>query len=618
MAENVINKGFESGSGNGGMRRNTRRRYLLFGALGLSALSVLGLGGFANAMILVGTGVYVLRSIRARGGVLGALRSFVESDPTRDQDLRRETDLFNNLTRRWDLSKVPIGLELEGIPSAGKAVFSYNGISGAVRYDDRVLRHYSIVLKDESLVKKVSEHLMKKGLADMVLMSAVRGGYKLSTKNAGVALEVASVAFAPCQKKVEMETNCVQRYCIDGCNSFEEAMEKCRKMRESGLLSPRDMISKSECKVDGKLVSSSDSGYLYNPSSLPYGSYLVDVITGDAWSDVISVKPDNAGVFPEDLNQAALDSFHATVENQVKDGTKEECLYKNPLEGLDVKRSLCVGGSEIDLNPDVSDKSLYCVMKFDSLDDMKTVVDNGDSLVNATVYVESTLPEAKEGEYILAIPADEKFIRGLEPVSESVIPEMRKGLPEGNSVSDEDLSYAYLMRDLKQDGYFIGKSTSGIDFSRAEVNGIPYSDLSYQLQENPYLQEESFRREWMRDQQLVNAVSMSVDATRRELVVTSEVLSGSSVKRIKERYSLRPDEMVTLNDRLSRNVSLTDMKDVVMRSHPELFPCYKNTLSTGDDPVMEFIRKSMSEAAASRMSMSGPRKTVPVGKGMAV
>lgn len=583
---------------NSGMRRNTKRRSLLYLGLGLGVLSLMGLGGFANAFMLVGAGVYALREIRARGGVAEALRSFLNSDQsTRGEDLRRETDLFNNLTRKWNFSKVPIGLELEGQPSNLRASFSYNGVPHAVSYDDRVLRHFSVFLADEDIMRRVSEKMSSKGLSDMVSVVPEHGGYRLSTKNAGVALEIASAAFSSRELKVERELSTVSRYVVGGCSSYEEAEETCRRQIADGSIMPSYQFSVESDRVDGKEVSKIERGELGTFGCLPVDTFVVDVSTVDGWSDVVKVRPDNTGVFPDEIEKFAAESFVPSSANQVKDGSVDAAVYSDGLEGCDVKRYVRMDGNILMLDPYECSEPLYCVMKFDSFEDLQTVADKGDALGNATVVVERGVPSVRDGEYVLAVPADEEFIRSLSLSSEDRLTELRHALPKGSSYKDEDLSYLLMMDDLRRDGYIIGNSRQGIDFSRAEVNGIPYQELSYHLQENPDLQDEEFRREWLRDQRTVHAVSMSVDATHRELVVTSEVSCGGSLRRIKERYALRPDEMISLNERLSRDVSLTDMKDVVMRSHPELFPCYGKVADNNSNPVMEFIRRGMEQSA---------------------
>ena len=477
----------------------------------------------------------------------------------------------------WDLSVLPADMKGDlryGGPD--EAAFTCAGIHNLVkgRADGKDVI-YSFRVNDAAK----AEELRKKAqmFNGSVLVSVPStGGVEVTAYNARAINEMAKAAFPSKTVKVERENTVSSDYLIDGCRSYEEALERFRRDRESLVPVRTEMLSK--VTVDGEVIRE-DKATPVPFTMLRAGSYVInDSVVSHAEGEV--TVPGN---IPEDLV-----GFHAGDALVLEKGDTHNEEIQSDVTPKDVIRtfvdedghSLVLASAD---SPELASLKSYVICKdADALNGLF----NGNGLKGGDfVIVEKDLPAPGPGEFVVELEREDGDIRSLLAVQGDASPAFAARC-ESLGVSKEDLAASRLSENVAVDGYdtLLLKEDVGLD--RLKVNGIRVMDIRDRIL-NERLEKlgREHIRQWLDDANRIQSINITVDAKKAELRITTVTDSAQRT----EVRKMTEDEMRSFSKRCA--VSSSEMKDFYMQLHPDLFKTYSEAgLGTVQNPTEAFLR----------------------------
>lgn len=518
-----------------------------------------------------------------------------------------------------DVSKLPAGL----VPDfSTKEVLDGGGFS--VMMDAAGIRHlvearakgrdieYSFRVPDgfpgEELEREVRMH---GGVASLGEDSMGRRVVKAAT--AASIAKLAEKVYPRQKVDVRCVTEHVSQWRVDGCRSYEEAVEKLRSMKEADpSLSPLHSFVRTSEDVGGEKRSWS-SGEPLGAAELDrmgLGSFIVTETESFIREGRVEVPAGAVG--PEAVRDAALDKvfspeggFEPRREEGLSDGTPEGTVRY--VHDAAEDRWVAVSRAE---GFDPSREGLRAYVVCSDIDSLAEVLREPELPSGTFVTVQAGEPVPPPGGYVVALDVDSDLFASLRMQgdgSASVLKEM-----EAWGLGGADAKVTGLKDALGRDGCATLVLESAASLGDARVNGVPASELAERINSTrlPALSRPEVAM-WLEDAARIQAVSVEVDARRGVLKVNSVV--GNTLR--KEERKLTDGEMRDLARR--GTVPMAEMKDLLMAVYPSLFKTYTaGGRSLFRDPLADYIagRAPVAEASVKkamreeRKASKGPRR----------
>lgn len=534
---------------------------------------------------------------------------------------------FNWRRNEWDLSQFPLDM-YPTVGVKGKvSEFTCAGIPNIVHAEARGRKsaEFHLVLKDEHKARMIVDHIERNaviGTRVERVKDLYGDGYsfKVISDNAVDINEIVRQFYPPKKFEVSRRHEVTHQFVIDGCSSYEEALEKFQKERFRYTdWEAANTYTVIQDTVNGVKGNPEKYGEPLDTTVLGVGQYIINETSWEVYSKNVTINGD-VDRTEEDLRSVASEEFVSSAENLVEDQCSAEPVLSNALDGKDVERTIVsVDGHVMKLlhedSPELNVAGLNMVMKFSSIEEMMAVVANPSSLVDRPVLID-TVPmysseesTPKEGEYMLYVPVDRNMLLSLESKAYEAGQTFAKYHEMG--VSESDIRLTYMMNQLRRDGFATAYVTDIPDFSQAKINGVTVEEFTKRIEQRQLLdvfenmsemEKETRSRSWMQEMSQVLSVDMSVDIKRKELVMVIDVKNpDNSVTNRRVTRTLNDSEMEAMATR--GRIGDTELKDLVLRTFPSYFKTYSNEgKAMFVDPVGDFIMnrkpKTVAEAEA--------------------
>lgn len=521
--------------------------------------------------------------IGARGAGEGERPSLWERRKERKRaiQVRRERAVEYDRRHGWDVNGLPVDMRPTRLCSPGMgdvSFFECAGIPGLVEATAAGKDvEYSFVLKDTGKAADIQREVkMHNGAARL---ERDGDGFVVKAYDAATINDLAKKAYPPSRHEVQREFVHTRQYIVGGKSSFADALEEFRRNRDS--YSPVNSFSSVADSVDGvRRVSS--NGEPFSPGFLLPGEWIVTEEEVSRFAGRVDV-PANI-LMDEDIIDYAKDRFVADDSTRVSlsdaeklrlsDGTPERVgRYVVMDDGSSLR--LCDSGS-------LSGHSLHAYLVCDDLDSMAEVL-NQDGIPKGTFLVLDSEAPAMDGRFVIELDLDDET-RSLLAVQGDASPAFVARC-ESMGVSKETLEASLLMDVVDHRGYADVRLRDSVSFDKVRVNGVPVTELADRLADDrlPALDRKGVA-DWLRDAALVQSVSVTVDAKKAEMRITSRV---GDVQKVETR-KMTDREIREFSRR--GELSKAEMKDLLMQVHPDFFRSYsQGGKSLFEDPVRDFI-----------------------------
>lgn len=560
---------------------------LFFPALtGITTLSVLGLVGYGAFVAGRGIGAKALDAVRGNdAGVDGAKRSKERRqgrnrvfdrtagivrgavgglfDDERSQFTSRKGFILENMNLPKGLvpnvSSVDdrmMFFDADGVRSAIRG--TGNPSDGSVTYEYVAKGEKADRAPDDSRVEKVRE-------GDAVVFRS---------RNPEALLKV----FRECNPEenynILRESRHTSQYIIPGCHSYEEAVAVYKRMKD--YLEPVNSYDEMTDTVDGKVGETvgyggpltagdlgpmDESSFIVNDTSITVRTGIVSSRDGfDPYSDIYS-------------------SLHVendmSVESVLSDGMPEGVVRSLSLDGQE--RFVVHTAKELD----GKDSGLNLYVNCKSAEEAEAVLSGHfpSGALDVRVYRVGNEP-GNEG-YLVRIPVDAEVLSRLEltgDASPSLVSRC-----ESMGLNRDDITYSRLIHETGNALYVNARLRSGsLSLDKVKVNGVSASV--------PVMDAEK-ASQWSEEASRIESVSMKIDAKNAKVKVNSVVYDGVAKTSVSKTESFPLTEK-QLQDFSRRGViSKDEMKDFLMRTHPDYFKTYSvDGKPVIMDPVGDFVK----------------------------
>lgn len=531
---------------------------------------------------------------------------------------------------QWEVNNLPLDMyPTRGLNDSREAYFTVAGVRDVVkgRVTGRRGAEFSMVITDERKAQDVMDLIAENGLVGTKVVRRDEGSFSIISDNAVDIATIVKQFYPPRTFEVAREVNTTRQFVVDGCKTYEEALQKFRENRP--FFSRPDAVRVSYSNIiDGHAEPEVTSGDSLGLSSLPVGSFVINETVTDYFSRNVTV---NGGV---DMTDEAMrsDAAEAVVfkhEDKVEDRCSKEPVYSNGLAGCEVHRMMDVDGRQIELvgkdSPVLKDTGASMFVTFASIGELLDVTSGKRDLSGRMVLVDTARYTPNAGEYILEVPAHAALLSSLEMVSGGGRDAAEDaGRYAVYGVSDKDVARSVVVDEIRRNGYVSALLKGPVDYSGALVNGVPvsqYLERSVGMVEDGRLdafRNEKEQRRWLEAAARVKSVRMDLDLRERRLILTSSVqedkTDGSRIVTKVEQRDLKENEIRALCSR--GRATETELKDLLMRLHPEAFEVYSRKGQSAD-PMGDFIagRKFVSaeprRAKTEAMRQQEARKSEP-------
>lgn len=567
---------------------------------GAPLLAVLATGFVALKGVDVGSSL-IRRYREARVGVSA------EVDPEqakRNAAVHRENSrkkFFDFENGQWDVRSFPLDMyPTVGIHDSGHCLFTCCGIENVVRGNvtrdllGRQKAEFSMVIHDEKKAQDVADVIARSGLIGTRIVRRDETSFRLISDNAVDISTLVKQFYPPRSFEVAREVETKQQFVVSGCSSYEEALKELKENRHH--YRPTNVVVTYQNIIDGHREPSCSSGADYAPDVLPLGTYVINETTKEYFSKHVTV---NGGV---DMTDEAMRSDAALAakfgpEDKVEDRCSFHPEYGNALEGREPSRTITVNGEQMEVLRSRSEKlagtgaSLY--IAFSSEKELLDVLSGDVSLRGRMVLIDTSMPDVGPNDYLLEIPADAQLLSSLHLRGDEVadISEQMQHL----DISREDIERTLLCNEITKNGYVSAELKEHPDFSKALVGGVPADELRQRMQDlveggkAEELRSRKDVRKWMAEAALIRSVRMDIDLRSRELILTSTIQKEGEIQTKSESCKLTLKQMEDLCGR--GEASQAELKDLVMRLHPDFFSMYQNRDGSARyaDPIGDFI-----------------------------
>lgn len=590
---------------------------IFFGAPILATLAA----GFI-ALKGVDVGSTLLR--RARLNRAGASVEVNDEQLRHNEAVHRQNtgkNFFDFSRGQWDLRSLPLDMyPTIGICDNNNAMFSCCGVEnvvyGSVTRDllGRQKAEFSMVIKDQSKAQDVADTIARNGLLGTKVVRMGSDEFKVVSDNAVDISTLVKQFYPPRSFEVAREVSTTRQFVVSGCATYEDALKEFKENRHR-YGKPDSVLVESQNIIDGHREPKVSSGFGLEPQELPLGSFVINETTSEYFSRNVTV---NGGVDMTDeaMRSDAAAAVSFVADDKVEDRCSHEPSYSNGLQGQKVASMIEIDGEKVELlRRDSSRLAMTgaCIyVPFTSQEELLSVLSGKASLKGRMVLLDKEAPELRDGEFLLKVPADAGLLsslrlRGTE--SEDLL-----GRYGHLGITGEDIDRTLVCRDIDKYGYVSAEVSGDVDLSRALVNNVPAGELNDRL--SRLVKEgradslnDKGAETWLREAQLIKSVKMDLDFRNRRLILTSIVQSDGAYNTKSEYKELTMQQM----DRLSRQgaASQAELKDLVMRLHPDFFSLYQNPdgSSRYEDPILDFVQGRSPKVRETKKAEASEAKT---------
>lgn len=507
------------------------------------------------------------------------------SEKARKRDLQIARDRFYSKKEGWKAEALPVDMTLN---CPGKnmqsALLDVDGMKGIVRadYSDEGTR-FSLLLKDDSRVKAAQQVIRDHRLSGSVFRSDSGECYFISDSPEAAAA-VARAAYPSSSVDYKREVTHNRQYIVEGCASYEEALEKFKLEPDKY---PVRNSSVSVKETVGSFSRESQSGQLLDKASivsLPTGAYVITESTVSEDSATVRVPGDLSSV--EDIRRYAVEQVSSL--NAERTSSLKSSYSNGTPEGV-------TPGNDVELSP-VSGPAVESLLKggvkayvvVDTATEAARLSEQGLFPRGANISIGTELPEI-EGKYVVSVDissvGDMLKLRGADDLSSA----------------HSDAEYLGMKDDIVRNGYASVRLGDSLSLGDARINGtLAASEVASRVRNSSLdVLDDRELSLWMKDAAQIESVQIKIDSRSGEMRVTSRVGGQERV----ETRPLSTDEIRSLEKR--GTISSAEMKDFLMQSHPSYFETYRAVRSSSSvqpksvykDPVSDFIAGRKPERA---------------------
>lgn len=561
------------------------RNVLLLGA---------GILVFSNLSALVGVGLLAYSSARIFMASRSGLRAM-------------SGGLFRRGRRGWESRRMPLGMRESTRLSRGRSLFRAAGIDDLVRGESGIRgTEFSFEIGDESAAYSLRDALNREGVRGVDMFSIPGGRAMVSSGDAELICRAAELAFPPRVLSLRRTVETVSQYLVTGCSGREEAEEMCRAGRGTKVCDYVNVID----EADGVCVARTDGASF--SGTLEQGSYIVNMTSRNVYADRVTV-PHMLGA---DGRERPVSDYIGSAFSRFEegDGTRQaaECTVVPEVScSADVSagRFIQRGGSRTRVlskdSPDVVRPDLCAVYRFqDFTSFLDSVMDDrpfqgGMALIRSLGDV--LVP--REDDFVLTIPAGAELLGSLR-MSERMVDRVM-GDYGGTGITREDVHLSSVIDEIDQNGYVSAVMSESPDLSGARVNGVPLTDVLDRFVDSEgrmaSVMPEGGAAAWVRDAGMISGVEMHADWESMEMVVRTTVDLPDGRKIVENRRKVDGREMDAV---LSRQYTMSELKDFSMQLNPDIFASYRLTDESGavrglfENPMKSFIGNEAPARAA--------------------
>ena len=510
-------------------------------------------------------------------------------------------EFFDFRNGQWNVRSFPLDMyPTMGVRDSNKCLFTCCGmenvVEGSVKRDifGRQKAVFTMEIRDEKKAQDVADAIARSGLVGTQVLRKNDSSFVLRSDNAVDISTLVKQFYPPRSFEVAREVETRQQFVVSGCASYEDALREFKENRSH--YSPVNTVVSYQNIIDGhrepRLVSNAD----YMPGTLPVGSYVIDETVVDYYSKNVTV---NGGV---DMTDEAMRSEAAAaarfgVEDKVEDRCSFEPKYTNGLEGREPARTITLDGRQVEVmqkgSPGLGSTGAALYVAFSSQEELLDALTGKTSLLGRMVLVDTSEPDIDKNEYLLKIPADERLISSLSLPGDDAVDLAEK--LEGLGVSREDIERTLICNEISKYGYLSARLNDDIDISKALVGNVSAQQFVERMRDLPEksmaekIDSAAKAKLWCDEAAMIKSVDMQLDFRKRELVITSTIVKDHNSHTKIESCPLTDEQLKRLSNWDA--VSKTELKDLLMRLHPDFFTVYRNADGTSRyaDPIRDFI-----------------------------
>ena len=571
----------------------------------------------APILAVLGIGYAALKSVDVVGAIAGRSKKNpnvnVEVSP---EVLKRNEELHNYNSKRkffdfstgqWNIRELPVDMyPTLGLRDSEQATFSCSGVEnivqGSVKKDlfGRQKAEFFFIVNDEKKAQDVSDTIARSGLVGTTVERLGDKEFKIISDNAVDISTLVKQFYPPRTFEVAREVTTTKQYLVSGCSSYEDALREFKENRHRYAKADYTSVSYQNI-IDGHAEPAVSDGFKYDPRTaaskdLPLGTFVIEETTMDYYSRNVTI---NGGVDMTDeaMRSDAAAAVKFVIDDKVEDRCSHEPKYSNGLKGVEPERSISTSSGKLTIanreTLDMTGVGASMFIVFSSQEELVDVLSKRKPLTGQMVLVDKQRPVIGEGEFLLEVPADAALLSTLAlkgDEAENLFKEYGR-----LGVDRRDIELSLVARDLKKYDYISAEVVRDIDMSKALVNNIPAKDFTDRCVQLPQegraekLAGEKETLQWMRNAELIRSVDMELDLRNRRLILTSQVQTNNEIQTKSEYRELTLDQMNRIAGR--GQVSQAELKDLVMRLHPDFFSLYQNPdgSSRYEDPILDFV-----------------------------
>lgn len=521
----------------------------------------------------------------------------------RQQSISERAEREKHYSRKegWKPESLPVGMVMS-MPSkknAESVIVDLDGMRKSVvakRSKEGV--NFSFSLRNESDAVRVQE-MIASGNIEASVGRGADGSYLVSSTSADIVAHLLRSLYPSRECEWKSEVTHERQYIVEGCNSYDEAVEKFKANRDA-----YDCVaSRIVCRdgTDGNMAEKGSQGELLDRTkvvSLPIGAYVVTESTVDREQAMVRIPGDITN--EEDIRDfadhkvqsGALDTKHSS-EVSYSDGTPQN-----------VTRHLMVNGADpVFLNTD-REIGMVCsnLKAYAIVNDVDGILQGANALPqNTIVVVGSEAPKVRNGLYVMELPMGMEEIRNSVNLQNGVTPEVISAA-QANGISAAQVRLSSLLNVVSKEGSADARLMKDVPIASGKINGVPVLEFMDRIHDKdaPALNHEQSIA-WLNEASKIKSLDITVDPVRCELRITAQV--GNQV--LKRTEKLSAEDLQSLHGRV---LSEAGKKDLLMMAYPSVFKTYRAAGSTARsmfaDPVRAFIK-------GEKPKLAGPAKQKP-------